>query len=66
MLVWYMLVVGLNDEMKNLACIGYLVISFPSVSKWYRANHDAKDGILVHSDWYHASKVHSYSLASFG
>ena len=26
----------------------------------------AKDGILMHSDWYHASKVISYTLASFG
>ena len=43
---------------ENLACIGYLVISFSSVFKWYQANHGAKDGIMVHSDWYHASKVH--------
>ena len=42
------------------------MISFPSVSKWYRANHGAKDGIMVHSDWYHTSKVHLYTLASFG
>ena len=41
---------------ENQACIGYLVISFPSISKWYQANHGAKDGIMVHSDWYHASK----------
>ena len=32
------------------------MISFPSISKWYQANHGAKDGIMVHSDWYHASK----------
>ena len=60
MLVWCMLVVSLNDGIKKLACIGYLMISFPSVSKWYQANYDAKDGILVHSDWYHASKGPSF------
>ena len=59
MLVWCMLVVGLNDEMKIEHAIDYLVISFPNVvSKWYQANHGAKDGIMVHSEWYHASKVH--------
>ena len=64
MLVWCVLVVGLNDEIKKLACIGYLMISFPSVvSKSYQAKHDAKDGILVHSDWYHASKVHLLYLS---
>ena len=30
---------------------------------WYRANYGAKDGIMVHSDWYHASKVHLLYLS---
>ena len=34
------------------------MVSFPSISKWYQAKYGAKDGIMVHSDWYHASKVH--------
>ena len=63
MLVWCMLVVGLNDKIKKLAFIGYLMISFLSISKWYQANHGAKDGIMVHSDWYHASKVHLLYLS---
>ena len=48
---------------EKLACIGYLVISLLNISKWYWANHGAKDGILVHSDWYHASKVHLLYLS---
>ena len=35
MFVWCMLVIGLNDENENLACIGYLVITLPNITKWY-------------------------------
>ena len=41
-----MLVIGLNDEMKT----SMHRLSSDFISKWYRANHGAKDGILVHSD----------------
>ena len=54
-----MLVVRLNDEMKLLDNFHFHVLFF----KWYQANHDAKDGIMVHSDWYHASKVHLLYLS---
>ena len=54
MLVWCMLVVGLNDKMKT----SMHRVSNDFISKWYRANYGAKDGILVHTDWYHASKIH--------
>ena len=79
MLVWCMLVIGLNDEMKNqhaqakvtrlmfiygnqtLACnidlMGYSSFCVRLVT------NGAKDGILVHSDWYHASKVHLLYLS---
>ena len=62
MRVWCMLVVGLNDEMNNQHAQVIQCFYF-QVSKWYRANYGAKDGILVHSDWYHASKVHLLYLS---
>ena len=69
MLVWCMLVVGLNDEMKNQhvqddsqICLTFdftsntrtlliMLISrgiqcFCVISKWYLANHGAKDGTI--------------------
>jgi hypothetical protein len=38
-IVWFMLVVGLNDEMKKLACIGWYIIRYALLTfkffKWY-------------------------------
>ena len=39
------------------------VVSSYQVFKLYLANHGAKDGIMVHFDWYHASKVHLLYLS---
>ena len=42
-----------------------VVFSYPFevFFKWYLANYGAKDGIMVHSDWYHALKVHLLYLS---
>ena len=79
MLVWCMLVVGLNDEMKNQhaqvkkldLCSFYgnqILASNVDLMRYSSfcvclVTHGAKDGILVHSDWYHASKVHLLYLS---
>ena len=79
MLAWYMLYIGLNDEMKNqhaqvkkldlcLFCGNQNLASNVDLMGYssfcvYLVTNGAKDGILVHSDQYHASKVHLLYLS---
>ena len=60
----------INMMLEVLAYIGWLYVfkwyfkfASQSVFKWFLGIHGAKDGILVHSDWYHASKVHFLYLS---
>jgi hypothetical protein len=51
---------GTRNLAYNIDLTRYLVFV---LCKSYLTNNGAKDGILVHSDWYHASKVHSLHLS---